>query len=88
MQPRLLENGQVCVDMGPPILTASRIPTTIPPTQVRISQLKLLPTAGGVTAPMLRLFQEGNASHFSSLICGREMQLSKLLWVLATDSGW
>lgn len=34
IQPDLLENGQVCVDMGEPILEADRIPTTLPASQV------------------------------------------------------
>jgi len=34
IQPDLLEDGQVCVDMGEPILQADRIPTTLTPTQV------------------------------------------------------
>ena len=34
IQPDLLEDGQVCVDMGEPILEANRIPTTLPATQV------------------------------------------------------
>ena len=34
MRPELLEDGQVCVDMGPPTLDAARVPTTLPPTQV------------------------------------------------------
>ena len=34
MQPELLEDGQVCVDMGSPILEAEAVPTTLPPTQV------------------------------------------------------
>ncbi|DBB13857.1 TPA: hypothetical protein ACH3X3_000847 [Trebouxia sp. C0006] len=33
IQPDLLEDGQVCVDMGEPILQADRIPTTLTPTQ-------------------------------------------------------
>lgn len=33
IQPDLLEDGQVCVDMGEPILEAERIPTTLPATQ-------------------------------------------------------
>lgn len=33
MQPRLLEDGQVCVDMGPPTLAAGEVPTTLPATQ-------------------------------------------------------
>ena len=34
MQPELLQDGQVCVDMGSPILEAEAVPTTLPPTQV------------------------------------------------------
>ena len=34
MQPELLEDGQICVDMGSPILEAEAVPTTLPPTQV------------------------------------------------------
>ena len=34
IQPDLLDNGQVCVDMGEPILEADRIPTTLPASQV------------------------------------------------------
>lgn len=33
MQPRLQEDGQVCVDMGPPILAAGEVPTTLAATQ-------------------------------------------------------
>ena len=33
IQPSLLDDGQVCVDMGEPILEAERIPTTLAPTQ-------------------------------------------------------
>jgi diaminopimelate epimerase len=33
MQPRLLEDGQVCVDMGPPTLAAAQVPTTLPATR-------------------------------------------------------
>lgn len=33
MQPRLLEDGQVCVDMGPPTLAAAEVPTTLPATR-------------------------------------------------------
>ena len=35
IQPSLLDDGQVCVDMGEPILEAERIPTTLAPTQAR-----------------------------------------------------
>ena len=35
IQPELLPDGQVCVDMGEPILEADRIPTTLSPTQVQ-----------------------------------------------------
>ena len=35
MQPSLLEDGQVCVDMGPPVLNGPQVPTTLEPTQVR-----------------------------------------------------
>ena len=34
IRPDLLEDGQVCVDMGEPILEADQIPTTLPATQV------------------------------------------------------
>lgn len=34
IQPELLSDGQVCVDMGEPILEAEHIPTTLQPTQV------------------------------------------------------
>lgn len=34
IQPDLLQDGQVCVDMGEPILDAEQIPTTLPSTQV------------------------------------------------------
>ena len=34
MQPSLLEDGQVCVDMGPPVLDGPQVPTTLEPTQV------------------------------------------------------
>ncbi|KAK9840622.1 hypothetical protein WJX81_004850 [Elliptochloris bilobata] len=33
IQPSILEDGQVCVDMGEPILEGPRVPTTLPPTQ-------------------------------------------------------
>lgn len=33
MQPRLLDDGQVCVDMGPPTLAAAQVPTTLPVTR-------------------------------------------------------
>lgn len=33
IQPELLTNGQVCVDMGEPILDGPTIPTTLAPTQ-------------------------------------------------------
>ncbi|KAK9807611.1 hypothetical protein WJX72_004015 [[Myrmecia] bisecta] len=33
IQPELLRDGQVCVDMGEPILDAQDIPTTLPPTE-------------------------------------------------------
>ncbi|BDA46791.1 Diaminopimelate epimerase [Coccomyxa sp. Obi] len=33
IQPTLQEDGQVCVDMGPPILSGPQIPTTLQPTQ-------------------------------------------------------
>jgi diaminopimelate epimerase len=33
IQPELLPNGQVCVDMGEPILEGLRVPTTLAPTQ-------------------------------------------------------
>ena len=33
IQPSLLDDGQVCVDMGEPILEAERVPTRLPPTQ-------------------------------------------------------
>lgn len=33
MQPRLLDDGQVCVDMGPPTLAAAQVPTTLPATR-------------------------------------------------------
>ena len=33
IQPVLQENGQVCVDMGEPILDGPAVPTTLPPTQ-------------------------------------------------------
>ncbi len=33
IQPTLQEDGQVCVDMGAPILAAPQIPTTLQPTQ-------------------------------------------------------
>lgn len=50
MQPSLLEDGQVCVDMGPPILEGPKVPTTLEPTQVStislsVSTAKLLCTA-------------------------------------------
>ena len=35
MQPSLLEDGQVCVDMGPPVLDGPQVPTALEPTQVR-----------------------------------------------------
>ena len=34
IQPELLPDGQVCVDMGEPILEAEHVPTTLQPTQV------------------------------------------------------
>ena len=33
IQPTLQKDGQVCVDMGPPILSGPQIPTTLQPTQ-------------------------------------------------------
>lgn len=33
IQPELLPDGQVCVDMGQPVLDASKVPTTLQPTQ-------------------------------------------------------
>ncbi|CAL5221343.1 g3519 [Coccomyxa viridis] len=33
IQPSLLQDGQVCVDMGPPILDGPKVPTTLEPTQ-------------------------------------------------------
>ena len=42
MQPRLLEDGQVCVDMGPPILQAAKVPTTLSATQVASPHRKVL----------------------------------------------
>lgn len=33
IQPELLPDGQVCVDMGEPILEGARVPTTLQPTQ-------------------------------------------------------
>lgn len=33
IQPTLQEDGQVCVDMGPPTLAGPQIPTTLQPTQ-------------------------------------------------------
>jgi diaminopimelate epimerase len=33
IQPELLPNGQVCVDMGEPILEGPKVPTTLAPTQ-------------------------------------------------------
>ncbi|GBF90140.1 diaminopimelate epimerase [Raphidocelis subcapitata] len=33
IQPELLGDGQVCVDMGEPILDGPRVPTTLPPTR-------------------------------------------------------
>lgn len=33
MQPRLMEDGQVCVDMGPPTLAPADVPTTLPATR-------------------------------------------------------
>ena len=33
IQPELLPNGQVCVDMGSPILEGPRVPTTLAPTK-------------------------------------------------------
>ena len=35
MQPAVQSDGQVCVDMGPPILEPSKVPTTLPATQAR-----------------------------------------------------
>ena len=35
IQPAIQEDGQVCVDMGEPVLEGARVPTTLPPTQVR-----------------------------------------------------
>lgn len=35
IQPELLPDGQVCVDMGEPILEGPKVPTTLKPTQVR-----------------------------------------------------
>lgn len=35
IQPELLADGQVCVDMGEPILEGPKVPTTLAPTQVR-----------------------------------------------------
>lgn len=34
IQPQLVEDGQVRVDMGPPILRAAEVPTTLGATQV------------------------------------------------------
>lgn len=34
MQPALQPDGQVCVDMGPPILEPAQVPTSLPATQV------------------------------------------------------
>lgn len=34
IQPELLPDGQVCVDMGEPILEGPKVPTTLAPTQV------------------------------------------------------
>ncbi len=36
IQPSLLQDGQVCVDMGPPILEGPKVPTTLEPTQVSL----------------------------------------------------
>lgn len=33
MQPRLLDDGSVCVDMGPPTLAAAQVPTMLPATR-------------------------------------------------------
>ncbi len=33
IQPNMLPDGQVCVDMGEPILSGSKVPTTLAPTQ-------------------------------------------------------
>lgn len=33
IQPELLPDGQVCVDMGPPVLEGPKVPTTLAPTQ-------------------------------------------------------
>lgn len=33
IQPELLSDGQVCVDMGEPILEGAKVPTTLAPTQ-------------------------------------------------------
>lgn len=36
MRPTLLSSGDVCVDMGEPILEGPAVPTTLPQTQVRL----------------------------------------------------
>ncbi len=57
IQPDLLEDGQVCVDMGEPILQADRIPTTLTPTQVsrNITLHKLCSVSSYLTAHQLLL---------------------------------
>lgn len=46
MQPRLMEDGQVCVDMGPPTLAPEQVPTTLPATQDGAAVAAPLQTAG------------------------------------------
>lgn len=41
IQPELLADGQVCVDMGEPILDGPKVPTTLPPTQVWMRRNRL-----------------------------------------------
>jgi len=57
IQPDLLEDGQVCVDMGEPILQADRIPTTLTPTQVSrsITRHNLYSVSSYLTAHQLLL---------------------------------
>lgn len=46
MQPRLMDDGQVCVDMGPPTLAAADIPTTLPATRDGAAVAAQLEAAG------------------------------------------
>lgn len=76
IQPELLPDGQVCVDMGEPILEAPKVPTTLAPTQGSTVVQQALEVAGRSWA--MTCVSMGNPHAITYSVDGQPIKVDEL----------